>query len=162
MMPSACTESIIVSAPPAESMILSATFDCVITLTRKVGGNKKTTISVTGDCGLMTIDNIASTAALIGLSPKMAKFCHTSNRLLVGCQCRCALSRLYFNSSLCRWFPGFGRFPSKRIKVPGLWEVSLQKDKKYEHLTPPAATFIALPHRQPATTSHRQLPPPHR
>jgi hypothetical protein len=45
------------------------------------------------------IINSASMAAPIGLPPKMAKFCHTSNRLLVGCQrCR-ALWRLYFNSS---------------------------------------------------------------
>jgi hypothetical protein len=31
-----------------------------------------------------TIINSASMAALIGLPPKMAWFCHTSNRLLVG------------------------------------------------------------------------------
>jgi hypothetical protein len=43
--------------------------------------------------------NSASIAALIGLSPKMAKFCYTSNRLLLGRQ-RChALLQLYFNSS---------------------------------------------------------------
>jgi hypothetical protein len=31
-----------------------------------------------------TIVNSASTVLPIGLLPKMAKFCHTSNRLLVG------------------------------------------------------------------------------
>jgi hypothetical protein len=45
------------------------------------------------------IVNSTSTAALIGLPPKMAEFCHTSNRLLLGCQCRRALLWLYFNSS---------------------------------------------------------------
>jgi hypothetical protein len=45
------------------------------------------------------IVNNASTAAPIGLPPKMAEFCHTSNRLLVGRQRRRALLRLYFNSS---------------------------------------------------------------
>jgi hypothetical protein len=34
-----------------------------------------------------------------GLPPKEAKFCHTSNILLVGHQCRRALWGLYFNSS---------------------------------------------------------------
>jgi hypothetical protein len=45
------------------------------------------------------IVNSASTAAPIGLPPKMAEFCHTSNRSLLGHQCRRALLRLYFNSS---------------------------------------------------------------
>jgi hypothetical protein len=47
----------------------------------------------------MTILNSASTAAPIGLPPKMAKFDHTSNRLLVGHQCRRAPLWLYFNFS---------------------------------------------------------------
>ncbi len=51
------------------------------------------------DRRFMIIVNSASTAAPIGLPPKMAKFCHTSNRLLLGSQCRRALLRLYFNSS---------------------------------------------------------------
>jgi hypothetical protein len=45
---------------------------------------KKTTIGNTVDCRFMTIVNIALMAAPIGLPPKMAKFCHTFNRLLVG------------------------------------------------------------------------------
>jgi hypothetical protein len=45
------------------------------------------------------IVNSASTVAPIGLPPKMAKFCHTSNRSLLVRQCRRALLRLYFNSS---------------------------------------------------------------
>ena len=45
------------------------------------------------------IVNSASTAVPIGLPPKMAKFCHTSNRSLLGRQCHCALLRLYFNFS---------------------------------------------------------------
>ncbi len=45
------------------------------------------------------IVNSASTAASISLPPKMAKFCNTSNNLLLGRRrCR-ALLRLYFNSS---------------------------------------------------------------
>jgi hypothetical protein len=38
-------------------------------------------------CQFATIVNRASMAAPIGLLPKMAKFFHTSNRLLVGRQC---------------------------------------------------------------------------
>ncbi len=45
------------------------------------------------------IVNSASKAAQVGLPPKMAEFCHTSNRLLLGCQRRRALLLLYFNSS---------------------------------------------------------------
>ncbi len=45
------------------------------------------------------IVNSASTAAPIGLPPKMAEFRHTPNRLLLGHQCRRALLRPYFNSS---------------------------------------------------------------
>jgi hypothetical protein len=55
-----------------------------------------------GDCDdrrLMIIVNSISMAALIGLPPKMAEFCHTSNRSLLGRQRCCALLWLYFNSS---------------------------------------------------------------
>jgi hypothetical protein len=55
------------------------------------------------DCQFTIIVNSTSTAAPIGLPPKMAKFCHTSNRLLLGHQCRHALLRLYFNSSATGW-----------------------------------------------------------
>ncbi len=85
-------DSIILSAPPAESMILSALFGHVIMLT--VAAMKKSTIGNTDDRRFMTIVNSASTAALIGLPPKMAEFCHTSNRLLVGHRCCCALLQL--------------------------------------------------------------------
>jgi hypothetical protein len=80
------------------------------------------------------IVNSASTAASIGLPPKMAKFCHTSNRSLLVRQCRCALLRLYFNSSATGWRSVVGRW-----SVVGWWSVgnkgcqalggSLQKDK---------------------------------
>ncbi len=91
-------ESIILSAPTAESMILSVLFGSVIMLT--AAATKKTTISDTDDHQLTTLVNSASTAPLIGLPPKGAKFWHTSNRLLVGPQCHRALLRLYFNSSV--------------------------------------------------------------
>jgi hypothetical protein len=52
------------------------------------------------DCRFTAIVNITSTAAPIGRLPKGAEFCHTSNRLLVGCQRGRALLRLYFNSSV--------------------------------------------------------------
>jgi hypothetical protein len=110
MMLSACAESmdtistgaesIILSAPPAESMILSALFGCII-LT--VAVMKKTAIGDTDDRQLRTLVNSASTAPPIGLPPKMPKFCHTLNILLVGRQRHCALLGLYFNSSVsCR------------------------------------------------------------
>jgi hypothetical protein len=55
-----------------------------------------------GDCDdrrFTIIVNSVSIAAPIGLPPKMAEFCHTSNRSLLGRQrCR-ALLRLYFISS---------------------------------------------------------------
>jgi hypothetical protein len=68
------------------------------------------------------IVNSVSMAAPIGLPPKMAKFCHTSNRSLLGRQrCR-ALLQLYFNSS------STGRSPvgNKGCRALG---GSLQKDK---------------------------------
>ncbi len=104
MMLSACAESMIVSAPPPESMILAGLFDCVITLTFYLpaawwGAAKTKLIGNYDDCWFMTIVNSASTVAPIGLPPKMAKFLHTSNRLLVGHWCCRALSPLYFNSS---------------------------------------------------------------
>jgi hypothetical protein len=87
MMLSTCAESIILSVPgaesaesiilsvlPAESMIPSALFGRVITLNS--GGYKKTTIGNIDNRQLITLDNCASTALLIGLPPKMAKFCH--------------------------------------------------------------------------------------
>jgi hypothetical protein len=91
MMLSACAESMIVSAPPAESLILSAPFDHVITLlgmtltTAWQGATEKKTIGDTDNRRLTTLVNSTSTAPPIGLPLKMAKFCNTSNRLLVGC-----------------------------------------------------------------------------
>ncbi len=87
-----------------ESMILSALFDRAITLLswKRGGGQQKKQQSAinTDDCRLTTLVNCASTALLIGLPLKGAKFCHTSNILLVGRQCCRALSRLYYNSSV--------------------------------------------------------------
>jgi len=61
--------------------------------------NKNKPIGNYDDCRFTIIVNSASTAAPIGLPLKMAEFCHTSNRLLLGHQRRRALLRLYFNSS---------------------------------------------------------------
>jgi hypothetical protein len=58
------------------------------------------------------IVNSASTAAPIGLPPKMAEFCHTSNRLLLVRQCLRALLWLYLNSSA-----------TGRQSVVGRWSV---------------------------------------
>jgi hypothetical protein len=44
------------------------------------GATKKTTFGDYDDCRFTTIVNSASTAALIGLPPKMAEFCHTSKK----------------------------------------------------------------------------------
>jgi hypothetical protein len=65
---------------------------------------KKTTIGDYLYCQFTTLVNSASMAPLIGLPPKMAEFCHTSNRFLVRCGCCCALLWLYFSSSVAgRW-----------------------------------------------------------
>jgi hypothetical protein len=52
-------------------------------------GQKKT-IGIADDFLLTTLVNSAT-----GLPPKMAKFCHTSNRLLVGHQHRCGILQLH-------------------------------------------------------------------
>jgi hypothetical protein len=75
-------ESIILSTPTAESMILLVLFGSVILLT--AAATKKTTIGDTDDHQLTTLVNSASTAPLIGLPSKGAEFWHTSNRLVVG------------------------------------------------------------------------------
>jgi hypothetical protein len=81
-----------------------------------------------GDCDnrrFTIIANSVSMAAPIGLPPKMAEFCHTSNRLLLGRQrCR-ALLRLYFNSSATGQWP----VGNKGCRALG---GSLQKDKLHE------------------------------
>jgi hypothetical protein len=64
------------------------------------GGYKKTTIGDHQYCQLTTLVNSTSTALPIGLPPKEAEFCHTSNILLVGHRCHHALSRLYFSPLL--------------------------------------------------------------
>jgi hypothetical protein len=79
---SASTKSIILSAPPAESMILSVLFGHVITISAVV--TKKTKIGNTDDCQLKTFVNSASMALPTSLPPKEAKFCRNSNILLVG------------------------------------------------------------------------------
>ncbi len=110
------------------------------------GAMKKTTIGDTDYGQLTTLVNSAPTAPPIGLPPKGAKFCHTLNILWVGRRHCHALSWLYFNFSavsrslVIGWslvvgqstirVPGlYRRFPSKRIRVARLYEVSLQKDK---------------------------------
>ncbi len=80
-----------------------ATLTAAATKTKLIGDDD--------DRRFMIIINSASTAAPIGLPPKMAEFCHTPNILLLGRQCRRALLRLYFNSS------STGR---SEIKVAGL------------------------------------------
>jgi hypothetical protein len=89
MMLSACTESMIVSAPPTASSSSQHSLIVIlcytITLTAvQWGAMKKITIGNTDNCRLKTLVNSVSTVPPIGLPPKMAKFCHTSNRLLVG------------------------------------------------------------------------------
>jgi hypothetical protein len=121
---SANAESIILSAPPAECLMLSVLFGLVIMLT--AAATQKTTNCNTDDCQLTTLVNSASTVPPIGLLSKGAGFCHPSNILLVGHWRRRALWRLYFNSSVSvigqtvgsqYWLPGFRRFPSKRISA---------------------------------------------
>jgi hypothetical protein len=84
-------------------------------------------ISDDDDPRFTIIVNSASTAAPIGLPPKMAEFCHTPNRLLLGRQCRRALLRLYFNSSAT------GRSVGRSVGNKGCraLEGSLQKDDLY-------------------------------
>ncbi len=95
----------------------------ILTAARR-GAMKKKTIGDTDDRRLTTLVNSASMAPPIGLPPKMAKFCHTFNRLLVRCWCCRALSWLYFNSYVSSWLVG----RSTIRRVPGLWEASFQKD----------------------------------
>jgi hypothetical protein len=77
------------------------------------------------------IVNSASTAAPIGLPPKMAKFCHTLNRSLLVRQCRRALLRLYFNSSATGQWSVVGGWWSvvggRWSVVGGWWSVVGQK-----------------------------------
>jgi hypothetical protein len=68
-----------------------ATLTAAATKTKPIGDD--------ADRRFTIIVNSASTAVPIGLPPKMAEFCHTPNRLLLGRQCHRALLRLYFNSS---------------------------------------------------------------
>jgi hypothetical protein len=53
----------------------------------------------------------------LGLPPKMAKFCHTSNIMLVGTQRRHALSLLYFNSSAAGRSVGWPGFTTVSISI---------------------------------------------
>jgi hypothetical protein len=68
-----------------------ATLTAAATKTKPIGDDDDRRFTI--------IVNSASTAAPIGLPPKMAKFCLTPNRLLLGRPCRRALLQLYFNSS---------------------------------------------------------------
>jgi hypothetical protein len=68
-----------------------ATLTAAATKTKPIGDDDDRRFTI--------IVNSASTAAPIGLPPKMAEFYHTPNRLLLGRQCRRALLRLNFNSS---------------------------------------------------------------
>ncbi len=56
---------------------------CVIT-TLTAAATKTKPIGDDDDCRFTIIVNSASTAAPIGLPPKMAELCHTSNRSLLG------------------------------------------------------------------------------
>jgi hypothetical protein len=77
-------ESIILSAPPAESMILSTLSAVWLCYYNNSGGYKKTKIGDTDNLRFMTLINSTLTAPPVGLPPKGAKFCHTLNILLVG------------------------------------------------------------------------------
>jgi hypothetical protein len=86
-------------------VLLRSTLTAAATKTKPIGDDD--------DCRFTIIVNSASTAAPIGLPPKMAEFCHTSIRSLLVRQCRCALLRLYFNSSAT----------GRRSVVGGRWSV---------------------------------------
>ncbi len=115
----------------AESMILSRWEYHTLSGYVTVVATRKTTIGNHQYRQLTTLVNSTSTLPPIGLLPKGAKFCHTSNILLVGCWCCRAWSRLYLYSSAAGWLlivgqlsvgpqlglPGFRRFPSKRINT---------------------------------------------
>ncbi len=90
------------------------------------GATKKTTIDDTDNCQLTTLVNSASMAPQIGLLPKTAEFCHTSNRLLVGPCRRRALSQLYFNSYASSRSVGWsvGRLVSQSVGWLVGWLVS--------------------------------------
>ncbi len=92
------------------------------------GGYKIKPIGNEDDRQFTIIVNSASTAAPIGLPTKMAKFCHTPNRLLMGRQCRRALLWLYFNSS-ATGRSAVGGWQSVRNKGCQALGGSLQKDK---------------------------------
>ncbi len=68
-------------------------------------------------------------AAQISFPPKIAKFCHNSNRFLLGCDatvryCSCILIPLQLVGR------SVGRLVGRStIKVPEVWEVSIQKDE---------------------------------
>jgi hypothetical protein len=85
-----------------------ATLTAAATKTKPIGDDDDRRFTI--------IVNSTSTAAPIGLPPKMAEFCHTPNRLLLWRQCRRALLRLYFNSSATSW-SAVGR---SEIKAAGL------------------------------------------
>ncbi len=107
---SVCWEHDSLSGQRLEYDTFSTSWSCyyptIMLTAAQQGATKKTTISDTDDCWLTTLVNSASTAPPIGLPPKGAEFCHTSNRLLVGRWCRGALSRPYFNSSAVGWSVG--------------------------------------------------------
>jgi hypothetical protein len=81
-----------------------ATLTAAATKTKLIGNDDDRQFTI--------IVNSASMAVPIGLPPKMAEFCHTPNRLLLGCQYRRALLWLYFNSSA-----------TGRSAVGGWWSV---------------------------------------
>ncbi len=95
------------SAPRCKYDTLSTIWSCyyatIMLPVAQWGAMEKSTIGNTGDCGLTTLVNSTSMVPPIGLPPKMAEFCHNSNRLLLGCWCRHALSQLYFNYSASGW-----------------------------------------------------------
>ena len=103
-----------------------ATLTAAATKTKPIGDDDDRRFTI--------IVNSASTAAPIGLPPKMAKYCHTSNRSLLGRQCRRALLRLYFNSSatgrrlVVGWWLVVGRWSVGNNGYRALGG-SLQKDK---------------------------------
>jgi hypothetical protein len=95
-----------------------ATLTAAATKTKPIGDDDDRRFTI--------IVNSASTAARIGLLPKMAEFCHTPNRLLLGRQCRRVQLRLYFNSSAT------GRSVGQSVGNKGCWALggSLQKDNQ--------------------------------
>jgi hypothetical protein len=145
MMLSACTESMIVSAPPAESMILSALFDHDITLiVAWWGATKQTTIGKTDNhqltIGQQCLNGGANRSAAKGgqVLPHFQQIVSGASMLpcpiatVIKIFCKRLLVVGHWSLVIGCWLLSLvvGRWSVGRstIRVSGLWEVSLQHD----------------------------------